>query len=83
MKNRTPTLALHEFTADDVREAFSKCHLEETHNFLQDDLNKMADAFVALAQKKIMRSEREACLEVVRSLNTQVANKLQEVRGHL
>jgi hypothetical protein len=83
MTNKNPILELHGLTTTDVREAFAKCYLEENHNFLEDDLNKLADAFVNMAQKKIMRTEREACLEVVRSLNTQVANKLQEVRGHL
>lgn len=64
----------------EIKEAFMRCHLEEPHNFLEEDLEKLADTFIMAAMPAIRRLELEMCVEVVRSLNTHVAEKLHEVR---
>ena len=66
-----------------IKEAFRDAHLEENHNFLEEDLQKLADAFIMAACPAIVKLEREMCIKFVRSLNTHVADKLQEVRGNL
>lgn len=58
-------------------------HLDETHEFSPEDLEKIASGFIMAAVPKIVRTERDLCIEFVRSLNTHVADKLQEVRGPL
>ncbi len=58
-------------------------HLDEQHEFSPEDLEKIATGFIMAAMPKIVRTERELCIEFVRSLNTHVADKLQEVRGPL
>ncbi len=58
-------------------------HLYENHEFSPDDLEKIATGFIMAAMPKIVQTERELCIEFVRSLNTHVADKLQEVRGPL
>ena len=66
-----------------IKETFRDAHLEENHNFLEEDLQKLADAFIMAAAPAIVKLEREMCIKFVRSLNTHVADKLQEVRGNL
>lgn len=68
---------------DQIKEVFFKCQLSENHNFLEEDLHKLADAFIMAAMPEIVRTERKACISFVRSLNTFVAEKLQEYRGPL
>jgi hypothetical protein len=51
--------------------------LEENHNFLEDDLNKIAQAYA----EEGARQERAGCIKVVTSLNRVVGEKLAEVRG--
>ena len=68
-------------TEQEVVEAFVNVVLEEDYNFLQDDLVKLANAFVNAAKPKIELEERILCVDVVRSLNTLVADKLAEIRG--
>lgn len=58
-------------------------HLEENHEFSPEDLEKIATGFIMEAMPKIVRTERDMCIDFVRSLNTHVADKLQEVRGPL
>lgn len=65
-------------TEDDVKQAFLKCHLEEVYAFLAEDLEKLADAFVAAAAPKILKEERERNIEFVRSLNTEVAHAMSQ-----
>lgn len=57
--------------------------LDEQHEFSPEDLERLATGFIMAAMPKIVRTEREMCIEFVRSLNTHVADKLQEVRGPL
>ena len=68
-------------TVQEINEAFVNTHLEENYNFLQDDLVKLANRFISKAAPKLIKQEREACIEFVSSLNTHVAEKLREKRG--
>jgi hypothetical protein len=58
-------------------------HLEENHTFTPEDLQKIATGFIMAAMPKIVQTERSMCIAFVRSLNSQVADALQEKRGHL
>ena len=70
-------------TTEEINEAFRNVHLEENYNFLEDDLVKLANAFVMAAMPAIVRTEREMCIDFVASLNSEVANALREKRGNL
>lgn len=70
-------------TAEEINEAFRKVHLDELHDFLQDDLVKLANAFVMAAMPAIVRLEREMCIDFVNSLNTEVGKALSDKRGGL
>ena len=70
-------------TPERINEIFRGIDLEENYNFLEDDLVKLANAFVNAATQKIARQERAECLKFVRSLNTEVAKALDEKRGKL
>ena len=70
-------------TTQEIKEAFRKVHLEENHNFLEEDLVKLANAFVMAAMPAIVRLAREMCIDFVNSLNTEVGKALQEKRGSL
>jgi hypothetical protein len=70
-------------TTEEIKDAFRKVHLEENHNFLEEDLVKLANAFVMAAMPAIVRTEREMCIDFVASLNSEVANALREKRGNL
>lgn len=67
----------------EILEIFRKTDLEGHHDFLMDDLVKLASAFVMAACPAIVRTERMMCVDAVRSLNSQVADKLLEIRGRL
>ena len=58
-------------------------HLDGDYEFSPEDLEKIATGFIMEAMPKIVRTEREMCIDFVRSLNHLVADKLQEKRGHL
>jgi hypothetical protein len=64
-------------TPERINEIFRGLTLEENHNFLEDDLNKIAQAYA----EEGARQERAGCLKVVTSLNRVVGEKLAEVRG--
>ena len=64
-------------TPERIHEIFRTINLEENHNFLEDDLIKLAEAYA----EEGARQERAGCLEVVTSLNRVVGEKLAEVRG--
>jgi len=70
-------------TTEEVIQAFNKAWLEGKYDFLVEDLEKIAHEFVKMAAPKIAREERNHCIEFVNSLNTTVANALQEKRGNL
>ena len=68
-------------TKEQVGEAFRTVMLEENHNFLEDDLVLLGNAFVRFAEPLIRKDELAQCVEVVTALNRVVGEKLQEVRG--
>lgn len=68
-------------TPQEINEIFINANLEEDYNFLQEDLVKLANAFVNAAAPKIAKEERILCVDVARSLNTLVADKMAEIRG--
>jgi hypothetical protein len=70
-------------TIEEINEAFRNVHLEENYNFLEDDLVKLANAFVMAAMPSVRRGELTMCVNYVRSLNTEVANALEDKRGKL
>ena len=58
-------------------------HLDETHEFSPEDLEKIATGFIMEAMPKIVQTERAMCVDFVKSLNRFVGNKLEEKRGGL
>lgn len=66
-----------------IKDAFRKVYLEETYAFLEEDLVKLADAFIMAAMPSIVKVERQMCIDFVRTLNSTVADALQEKRGSL
>lgn len=67
-------------TKEQVNEAFRNVTLEENYNFLEEDLVKLAHAFIEAAKPSIVAVERQECVKVVRSMNSFVAEKLQDIR---
>ena len=70
-------------TVEEINEAFRNVNLEENYNFLEDDLLKLANAFIMAAMPSVRRAELTMCVNFVRSLNTEVANALEDRRGKL
>jgi hypothetical protein len=70
-------------TIEEINEAFRDVNLEENYNFLEDDLVKLANAFVMAAMPNVRRAELTMCVNFVRSLNTEVASALEDRRGKL
>jgi tellurite resistance protein len=68
-------------TKDEVTKTFINLHLEEDYNFLQDDLVKLANAFITAATPKIIEDERRKCVSIARAYNNLVADKIEEVRS--
>lgn len=58
-------------------------HLDESHNFTAEDLEKIATGFIMEAMPAIVRLERQQCVDFAKSLNRFVGEKLQEKRGSL
>lgn len=70
-------------TAQEITEVFINTKLEENYNFLQDDLVKLANAFINAAKPKIEKAEKELCVDIARSVNSLVADKIIQVRGQM
>jgi len=70
-----------ELNAQQIGEAFRTVMLEEDHNFLEDDLVLLANAFVRYAEPHIRIDELARCVEITINLNRLVGEKLQEVRN--
>ena len=69
-----------ELTKEQVGEAFRTVMLEENHNFLEDDLVLLGNAFVRFAEPLIRADELEKCVEITTNLNRVVGERLKEVR---
>ncbi len=70
-------------TIEEIRDTFINTKLEENYNFLEEDLEKLASAFVMAAMPKIAKIERNMCINFVRTLNGPVAQALEDKRGAL
>lgn len=70
-------------TAQEIAEVFINTKLEENYNFLQDDLVKLANAIITAAKPKIEKGERDLCVDIARSVNSLVADKIVSVRGQI
>lgn len=70
-------------TPQEINEAFINAKLEENYNFLQADLVRLANSIISKAQPKIEKTERELCVDIARSVNSLVADKIISVRGQI
>jgi len=70
-----------ELTPEQVGEAFRTIMLEENYNFLEQDLVTLANTFVAAAASMIAKVERDKCVEIARSVNHLVAERIAQIRG--
>jgi hypothetical protein len=72
-----------ELTKEQVGDAFRTIMLEENYNFLEDDLVKLANAFVTAAAPAIIKAERAECVKFTKSLNELVGKALENKRNAL
>jgi len=75
------TLEYEMLSKEEINRVFHEVQLEDNYNFLEDDLVKLANAFIDRAKVDIIMKEREACIEVARAYNSLVADKIMEVRS--
>jgi hypothetical protein len=68
-------------TTQEINETFMNTILEENYNFLEGDLVKLANAFIAKAEPAIAQKECAECVKFVTSLNDLVGQALNEKRG--
>lgn len=68
-------------TKKEINEVFVNTYLEENYNFLSEDLIKLGNAFVEKARPKLIQDERDACINIARSYNVLVADKISELRN--
>lgn len=66
-----------------ILKVFHETYLENNYNFLEDDLIKLATAFMSMSAPAIARAERTECIKFVKSLNTTVGQALEDKRGNL
>lgn len=76
----TDSMPVHELTPAQVGVAFRTVMLEENYNFLEEDLVTLANAFVKAAAPMIAKTERDQCIEVAKSVNYLVAERIKQVR---
>lgn len=67
-------------TKEQVKDAFMNVILEENYNFLEEDLVTLAEAFVKAATPAIEKQERDKCVDIARSVNHLVAQRIEQVR---
>ena len=70
-------------TLEEIKKAFHEANLVESYNFLEEDLIKLANAFVMAAMPAIVRTERAMCVQFVASLNPEVGKALEDKRNAL
>jgi hypothetical protein len=68
---------------EEVIDTFVNTHLEGNYDFLQEDLVKLANAFIAKAKPAIQKEERDFCVDIARSVNHLVADKIASVRRQM
>ena len=65
-------------TNREIKDIFINTNLKENYNFLEEDLVKLANAYMNVAVKNVRRDERAKCVKIVKSLNREVARVLEE-----
>lgn len=70
-------------TKNEIKDIFINAMLEGDYNFLEDDLIKLANAFVDASAPKIIKAERDECVKFTKSLNHLVGEALQVKRDSL
>ena len=70
-------------TKNEIKDIFINAMLEGDYNFLEDDLIKLANAFVDAVAPKIIKAERDECVKFTKSLNHYVGEALQVKRDSL
>ena len=68
-------------TKEQVTDTFINLVLEEQYNFLEEDLVTLAEAFVKTATPAIEKQERDKCVDIARSVNHLVAERIEQVRA--
>jgi len=68
-------------TKEQVTDTFINIILEEQYNFLEEDLVTLAEAFVKTATPAIEKQERDKCIDIARSVNHLVAERIEQVRA--
>ena len=68
-------------TKEEIVDAFVRTTLEENYNFLEEDLVKLANAFIDKAKPKIELAEVKACVKFVTNLNRFVGEALENTRA--
>lgn len=66
---------------EEIVSTFINTNLEGDYDLLQDDLIKLATAFVIAATPAIQQAEQKLCIEIARAYNPLVADKIKEVRN--
>lgn len=66
-------------TKEEIKQIFINTTLEENYNFLEEDLVKLANAYVSAVEPKIREKEKDRCVKIARSLNKEVARVLEGV----
>lgn len=61
----------------EINKIFHEIQLEDNYNFLEDDLEKLAMAYIKAGADK----EREIITTIAKAYNSIVAQKIIEVRG--
>ena len=68
-------------TKEQITDTFINLVLEENYNFLEEDLVTLAEAFVKAATPAIEKQERDKCIDIARSVNYLVAERIEQVRA--
>ena len=64
----------------EIKDIFINLDLIEDYNFVEEDLLKLANAYIDAVKKPIALEERQACVDVANAYNHLVADKITEVR---
>jgi len=60
---------------EEINRVFHETQLEDNYNFLEDDLVKLANAYIAKVKPMIVKE----CVDIASAYNTKVAEKIDEV----
>jgi hypothetical protein len=63
-----------------IARIFHELQLEDNYNFLEDDLVKLANAYIEAVRPIIAKEELANCAEIAGALNANVGAKLIQVR---